>query len=471
MRRYFTRTLWTTVFCTVFVGVPQASLAQQARRPNVLLIMADDLNNDLGTYGHPLVKSPNLDRLAARGVRFDRAYTQFPLCSPSRVSLLTGLRPDTTRVHDLQTDFRQVLPDVVTLPQMFRRNGYFAARVGKIYHYGNPGHIGTSGLDDPASWEVFVNPRGIDKDEEARLTNYTPARGLGSALAYYASPAADEEHTDGKVAAETIALLDKHKDRPFFIAAGFYRPHCPFIAPRKYFDQYPFDRIPAPGRSPESGAPPAAWFTTPPHWGIGEQGQRESIRAYYASISFLDANVGRILDALDRLRLTENTLVVFVSDHGYHLGEHGQWMKQTLFERSARAPLIIAGAGISTTGRSTSRGVEFLDVYPTLAALTGIRAPAGLQGRSLTPLLENPQARWDHPALTQVRRGPAASGYMGYSVRTEKWRYTEWDQGKRGAELYDEVNDPHESRNLAADPTQQKVVAEMQRLLRRMSGQ
>lgn len=484
MRRDLARTLGTTVLCAVFVGAPQASLAQQARRPNgvpsaaaapgrpnVLLIMADDLNNDLGTYGHPLVKSPNLDRLAARGVRFDRAYNQFPLCSPSRVSLLTGLRPDTTRVHDLQTDFRNVLPDVVTLPQMFRRSGYFAARVGKIYHYGNPGQIGTSGLDDPASWEVFVNPRGIDKDEETQLTNFTPARGLGSALAYYASPAADEEHTDGKVATETIALLEKHQDRPFFIAAGFYRPHCPFIAPRKYFDLYPLDRIPAPAASPESRAPPAAWSTDPPHWGIGEQGQRESIRAYYASISFLDANVGRILDALDRLRLTENTIVVFLSDHGYQLGEHGQWMKQTLFERSARAPLIVAGAGISTTGRSTSRGVEFLDVYPTLAALTGVRAPEGLHGRSLTPLLENPQARWDHPALTQVRRGPAASGYMGYSVRTEKWRYTEWDKGKRGAELYDEVDDPHESNNLAADPKQQKVVAEMQRLLRRMSGQ
>ena len=290
-----------------------------------------------------MVKSPNIDRLAARGVRFDRAYTQFPLCSPSRVSLLTGLRPDTTRVHDLQTDFRTIVPDVVTLPQMFRRNGYFAARVGKIYHYGNPGQIGTSGLDDPASWEVVVNPRGIDRDEEGQVTNLTPTRQLGAALAYYASPAADDEHTDGKVATETIALLEKNKDRPFFIGAGFYRPHCPFIAPRKYFDLYPLEQIPAPASSPGSGAPAAAWFTTPPHWGVGEKGQREAIRAYYASISFLDANVGRILDALDRLRLTDNTIVVFISDHGYHLGEKGQWMKQTLFERSARAPLIVAG--------------------------------------------------------------------------------------------------------------------------------
>lgn len=485
MLRYTAQTIWATLFCAALFGAPAAGLAQpaprladtgqarsaaQARRPNVLLIMADDLNDDLGTYGHRLVKSPNLDRLAARGLRFDRAYTQFPLCSPSRVSLLTGLRPDTTRVHDLQTDFRTVLPDVVTLPQMFRRNGYFAARVGKIYHYGNPGQIGTSGLDDAASWDEFVNPRGIDKDEETQLTNLTPTRQLGSALAYYASPAADDEHTDGKVATETIALLEKNKDRPFFIGAGFYRPHCPFIAPRKYFDMYPLGSIPAPAASPESLAPPAAWFTTPPHWGISEQGQRETIRAYYASISFLDANVGRILDALERLRLTDNTIVVFLSDHGYHLGEHGQWMKQTLFERATRAPVIVAGPGISSKGRSTSRVVEFLDLYPTLAALAGVRAPQGLHGRSLTPLLRDPQAKWDHPALTQVRRGPAASAYMGYSIRTEKWRYTEWDKGKRGVELYDEVDDPHEFNNLAADPKRQKVVVEMQRLLRRVSG-
>jgi len=482
MRRCIARTVVATLLCGGSLAAPSPGLAQplrlaetgQARsgpagRPNVLLIMADDLNNDLGTYGHALVKSPNIDRLAARGLRFDRAYNQFPLCSPSRVSLLTGLRPDTTRIHDLVTDFRTVLPGVVTLPQMFKGHGYFVARVGKIYHYGNPGQIGTSGLDDPASWDEFVNPRGIDKDEETQLTNFTPARGLGSALAYYASPAPDEEHTDGKVAAETIALLEKHKDRPFFIGAGFYRPHCPFIAPRKYFDLYPLSTIPAPAASPESKAPPAAWFTIPPNWGISEQAQRESIRAYYASVSFLDANVGRILDALDRLRLTDNTIVVFLGDHGYHLGEHGQWMKQTLFERSARAPLIVAGPGISSKGRSTSRIVEFLDLYPTLAALADVRAPRGLQGRSLVPLLKNPAAKWDHEAFTQVKRGAAAAAFMGYSVRTEQWRYTEWDHGKRGAELYDEVRDPDESNNLAADPARQKVVVEMQRLLRRVT--
>ena len=473
MRQHVSAVVFAVVcMAAASITAAQPPMVMQATgRPNVLLIMADDLNNDFGTYGHPLVKTPNLDRLAARGVRFDRAYNQFPLCSPSRVSLLTGLRPDTTRIYDLRTDFRTVLPDVVTLPQLFKRNRYFAARVGKIYHYDNPGQIGTSGLDDPASWDTVVNPRGIDKDEEPQLTNLTPGRGLGSALAYYASPAPDEEHTDGKVATETIALLEKNKDRPFFIGAGFYRPHCPFIAPRKYFDLYPLDRIPAPASSadPSGQVPAAAWFTTPPHWGVSELGQRESIRAYYASVSFLDANVGRILDALDRLRLADNTIIVFLSDHGYHLGERGQWMKQTLFERSARAPLIVAGPGVSARGRATVRIVEFLDLYPTVAELARLSAPPGLHGRSLTRLLKNPQAPWNHPALTQVRRGGDENAFMGYSVRTEQWRYTEWDDGKRGVELYNEVDDPGEMHNLASDPKHQKTVTEMQRLLRRVS--
>jgi uncharacterized sulfatase len=466
--------LLAVAFASLTTASAQPDAPRTARRaPNVLLIMADDLNNDLGAYGHSIVKTPNLDRLAARGVRFDRAYTQFPLCSPSRVSLLTGRRPDTTRVYDLVTDFRTVLPDVVTLPQAFKRGGYVSARVGKIYHYGNPGQIGTSGLDDPASWDEVTNPRGVDKDEEPQVTNLTPARGLGSALAYYASPAPDEAHTDGKVATETIALLEKHKDRPFFIGAGFYRPHCPFIAPRKYFDLYPLDRIKAPAFTPADleGIPSAAWFTSPPNWEVPPDGLRETIRAYYASISFLDANVGRVLDALDRLGLTDQTIVVFMSDHGYHLGDRGQWMKQTLFEHSTRAPVIVAGPGATAKGRTSPRVVEFLDLYPTLVSLAGLPAPAGLQGRSLIPLLTDPSASWDHAALSQVRRGSQPNAFMGYSVRTADWRYTEWDGGARGAELYNERDDPEERRNLASDTKQQRQIAEMQRLLRRMIGQ
>jgi uncharacterized sulfatase len=380
---------------------------------------------------------------------------------------MTGLRPDTIRIYELQTQFRANVPDAVALPQMFRRNGYFAARVGKIYHYGVPGQIGTSGLDDPPSWDTVVNPKGIDKDEEPLLTNLTPKRGLGSALAFYVSPSKDEEQTDGKVAAETIALLEANRDRPFFIAAGFYRPHCPFIAPKAYFDPYPVERIQVPKASPADLAriPRAALFTNPLNWDIPEEGLRQSIRAYYASISFLDANVGRVLSALDRLKLRDNTIVIFMSDHGYNLGEHGQWMKQSLFERSARAPLIIAGPGVSPRRASSMRVVEYLDLYPTLAELTGLQPPANLEGRSLVPLIKNPDADWKHAAFTQVRRGASPNFFMGYSVRTERWRYTEWDGGGQGVELYDEENDPDELRNLADNPRQTDVIAEMKRLL------
>ena len=463
------RPLRLAAFCVAVVwlaGSPAPATSQQApaRPPNVLFIMADDLNDDVSTFGHSIVRTPNLDRIAARGVRFDRAYTQFPLCNPSRASLMTGRRPDTIKVYDLVAHFRTAVPDVVTLPQMFQRAGYVAARVGKIYHYGNPGQIGTDGLDDRPSWDAVVNPRGIDKDEENALTHLTPGRGIGASLSYYASPAPDEQHTDGKVASETIALLEKHKDRPFFIAAGFYRPHCPFIAPKKYFDLYPLDRIPAPpfGREALAGAPPAA---VQPNWNLDANIVREAIRAYYASISFMDAQVGRLLDALDRLGLADNTIIVFASDHGYHLGEGGLWMKQTLFERSARTPLIVAGAGVPAKGRASTRVVEFVDIYPTLAALAGLQPPPGLEGRSLQPLLKDPGMAWSHPAVTQVRRGGAA-GFMGYSVRTERWRYTEWADGKSGTELYDEVADPQELKNLAASPGHRKTVDEMQRLLK-----
>lgn len=404
-------------------GFERKAETQPTRKLNVLFIAADDLNNDLGAYGHPLVKSPNLDRLAARGVRFDRAYCQFVLCSPSRTSLLTGLRPATTQVYDLQKHFRTVLPGVVTLPQLFQKNGYFVARVGKLYHYGNPGQIGTDGLGDTPSWQARVNPRGVDRDEETLLTNYTPTRGLGSSLSFYASPAPDEAHTDGKVALETIKLIEQsvkeNPDKPFFIAAGFYRPHCPYISPKKYFDLYPLEKIAAPNVTPEELARllPAALYVKEAHWGVNAQAQRETIQAYYAAISFLDANVGRLLAALDRLKLTDNTLIVFWSDHGYLLGQHGQWHKMTLFENTVRVPLLFAGPGIAK-GKSSARTVELLDLYPTLAelcALTG--TPSNLAGRSLKPLLKNPAAKWERPAFTQVQRGSGDKAFMGYTVR------------------------------------------------------
>ena len=453
------------LLCGTFAAAPAAP----AGKLNVLFIAVDDMNADLGCYGNPVVKSPNIDKLAARGVKFDRAYCQFPLCSPSRSSIMTGLRPDTTRVFDLQYHFRTGLPDVVTIPQLFMRNGYYAARVGKIYHYGNPGDIGTSGLDDAPSWKEFYNPAGADKTTlEPEFQNFTPSRGLGSAMGTLADAKyRDEEHTDGKVATQAIELLEKHKNEPFFLAVGFYKPHTPYIAPKKYFDLYPIEKIDVP-KMPEGYAKtvpePALLSTRPwPNFGVTHQQARESKRAYYAAISFVDAQIGRVVDALDRLGLRDNTIIIFWSDHGYSLGTHGLWMKQSCFQDSARVPMIMAGPGIKA-GTPSPRLVEFVDVYPTLADLAGLTPPKNLAGASLRPLLKDPMAAWDRPAFTQVSRG----GSPGRSVRTPRWRYTEWGvDAKDGAELYDEDNDPGEMKNLAGDPRYAATIAELKALVKK----
>jgi len=456
--------LWT-LLC---LAVPAGHAAVAPAKPNVLFIAVDDMNNDLGCYGHPLVKSPNIDRLAKRGVRFDRAYCQFPLCSPSRSSLMTGLRPGTTRVFNLQYHFRTGLPDVVTLSQLFGQHGYYHARVGKIYHYGNPGQIGTSGLDDPKSWQEVINPAGLDKTAlEPDILNYTPKRGLGSAMSILSDANnADTDHTDGKVATEAIKLLERHADEPFFLAVGFYKPHTPYVAPMKYFDLYPLEKMQLPKEPVEHLAhipKPALASVQPwPLFGVTTNQARECKQAYYATISFVDAQIGRVLDALDRLKLRDNTIVVFWSDHGYHLGEHGLWMKQSCFEESARVPLIIAAPGQKARGKVSPRIVELLDLYPTLADLAGLPAPKNLEGVSLRPLLNDPKAKWARPAFTQVQRG----GFPGYSVRTERWRYTEWDDGAKGVELYDHDKDSRELKNLATNPKYAKPLAEMKALVK-----
>ena len=457
--------------CLALLGaLPPVLFAAPAKvaRPNVVFIAVDDMNADLGCYGHPLVKSPNIDRLAKEGVRFDRAYCQFPLCSPSRSSLMTGLRPGTTRVFNLQYHFRTGLPDVVTLSQFFGQHGYYYARVGKIYHYGNPGDIGTSGLDDPKSWQEFINPAGRDKTTlETDIINHTPKRGLGSAMSFLSDKGgADADHTDGKVATEAIKLLEKHAREPFFLAVGFYKPHTPYVAPKKYFDLYPLEKIQLPQEPAEHlehiPQPALASVKPWPLFGVSTNQARECKQAYYATISFVDAQIGRVLDALDRLKLRDSTIVVFWSDHGYHLGEHGLWMKQSCFEESARVPLIIAAPGQKARGKVSPRTVELLDLYPTLADLAGLTPPNNLEGASLRPLLNDPKAKWTRPAFTQVQR----AGFPGYSVRTERWRYTEWDDGAKGAQLYDHDQDPHELKNLAADPKHAKTVAEMKALVK-----
>lgn len=502
------------------------------RRRNVLFIGTDDMCNRLGCYGVP-VKSPNLDRLAQSGVRFDHHYCQFPLCGPSRTSLMTGLAPDTTRCFDLRTDFRDTVPQTVTLSQLFQKNGYFTGRAGKIYHYNNPSEIGTPGFDDPSSWHQVSYPAGYDRTHDESLVTFYASKerlfaqfmrtiplggaqsgamphqhhngsempwrhggkrpsgirisqdgctpilplskngDLGIAIAGHPSDGDDEIITDYMVAEAAICMMEEHKDEPWFIGAGFFRPHVPFIVPSRYFDMYQVGDIQVPPFDPSELkiAPRIAYDSTDPNYGMTPQQHREAVRAYYAAISFVDAQVGRLVDALQRLDLAKDTTIVFWADHGFMVGEHGQWEKMKLFEPSARVPFIMAGAGVTAAGRPCKRTSEHLNIYPTLAEMCELQGVStNLQGRSMVPLLENPDAPWDHPAVTQVARRNASGPTMGYSVRTERYRYTMWSGGADGEELYDYREDPRELKNMADDATSSGLKAELRSRLEEIAA-
>ena len=456
--------------CASFI-VLSSSVVLAAEQPNVLFISADDMNCDLGAYGHPLVKTPNLDRLCRLGVRFDAAYCQQPLCGPSRASIMTGLRPDTLDIHTLKHELRQKNPDVVTLGQLFRNNGYYSARAGKIYHYGNPSMIGTDGNDDPATWDERHNPIGIDRLQQEKITRYGAGqeknRNLGISMAWWDPESRDEEHTDGMVASKIVELIRAKKDKAFFLAAGFFNPHCPYVAPKKYFDLYPLDQITIPdadeAKRDLEDVPAMAVQRDMRNWpyyfkDVTVEEARKCKQAYFATISFVDAQVGRLLDALAENDLLDKTIIVFWSDHGYFLGEKGLWYKRKAFERSARMPLIIAAPGLSR-GKHTTKPVELLDLYPTLADLCGLNPPANLEGKSLRPLLTDVLGNgWHKPAVTQIWHNRKA---WGYSIRTDRYRYTEWLEGKAGRELYDHSVDPEEVTNLANDSQHAKAVAEL----------
>jgi arylsulfatase A-like enzyme len=455
----------------------------------VLFLIADDLRPELGAYGHPFVKTPNIDRLAARGTRFDRAYAQYPLCNPSRTSLLTGRYPTETGVMDNNKYFRAAHPDWVTLPQYFKNNGYSTLRAGKIFH---------GGIDDAPSWSEGGEPvdpaivnRGTNGARPARPAERPrdPDESEGEPSVQAADEGErrransdrivvlegdGETHGDYRTATRAINYLERYRDKPFFLAVGFVKPHSPPTAPRKLFDLYDPARVPLPADfAPRPQPPPGFPEPSVPRRNadlfIGRDATpeqaREMTRAYWASTSFMDAQVGRVLDALERLGLRENTVVVFWGDHGYHLGEKGKWSKAySLFEVGTRVPLVIAVPG--GRAQSTPRNVELLDLYPTLAEVCGLpRPPAGVRGRSLAPLLRNPRARRENDVAHTVTM---FQNKLGRAVRTGRFRYAEWDEGRAGAMLFDEAGDPHELKNLAEDPAYAKTVREMKGLLKQI---
>ena len=435
-------------------GLPSAGGAEP-EKPNVLFIAVDDLRPALGCYGNTIVRTPNIDSLAAAGVRFERAYCQLPLCNPSRTSLLTGRHPNTTGVYDNSVYFREAHPDFASLPQHFQRGGYMAARTGKIFH---------GGIDDTDSWHIGGELR---RDRTNR-----PRQNPQQSDRIVVLEGEGESHADYKTATRAVELLAELKDKPFFLAVGFTKPHSPPTAPQKHFDLYEAPRIPLP---PDFAAVP----TVPPGFPeasvpksndlfisreASPEEARQMIEAYYASLTFADEQIGRVLAALDKHKLRERTVIVFFGDHGYHLGEKGKWSKHnSVFEVAARVPMIVCAPG-GSAGKPSPRTVQLLDIYPTLCQLCGLAEPPGLEGHSLAPLIKNPQAPWEHPAYTVARNGDA----FGQSVRTERWRYSEWNGGAAGAVLFDHDSDPHEMKNLASDPDHADVVKQMKSLLAKL---
>ncbi len=418
---------------------------------NVVLFVADDLNTSLGCYGDAQARTPRIDGLAARGVRFSHAYCAFPLCNPSRSSFLSGLFPDSIGDQGDGSSLRAHRPDVVSLPQLFRRNGYYTAGVSKIFH-------DAPGMDNSGEWELSLDYRNTATGERGVGRDLTPP-GL-SCCRWLAAEGTDDDQRDGQVARGAIETLERRPaDRPFFLGVGFNKPHDPFAAPRAYFDRFPLGAVQIRPRYPNDRADvPIAALGDP--YPFNDQEARELIRAYYAATSFMDAQVGRVVDALDRLGLTSTTIVVLLGDNGHHLGELELWSKATLFDVSTRVPLIIVAPGVAG-GRVSDRTVELVGLYATLAELCGLPLANPVDGGSLKRLLADPQADWT-PAYSQSR----PRGALGRSVRTEHWRYTEWDGGAQGLELYDVVLDPGEHVNLARDPAYAATMSEMRTLLR-----
>lgn len=398
--------------------------------PNILFIVADDLGLSLGSYGHPLVKSPAIDRLAAEGAKFERAYCQFPFCNPSRTSFLSGKRPQTTGVLDGTTHPRKHMAGQAFLPEHFKNNGYFIARVGKIEH---------DTFNDVVRWDTAEDAPAMEDKPENELPTNMPA--------WEESNLSDEELPDGRIARRAIELIREHSSSPFFLAVGFHRPHRPLVAPKKYFDLYNTDDITLPEDALVQD-------------GVTPQQKREALRAYFACVSFMDTQVGLILDELDRLGLRENTVISFTGDHGVDLGQRNRFVrKQSLFENVIRVPLILAGPGVPR-GVALNQFAELVDLYPTLAALASLPEAKGLEGLSLVPLLNNPTRQWK----TAVFADNESKNKFHQCVRTERYKYVQWKDGREA--LYDLTLDPNEKNNLAGLREHRKTINKLKKMLK-----
>jgi arylsulfatase A-like enzyme len=433
-----------------------SAFAQDSNKLNVLFIITDDLNCAIGAYGDPQIHTPNIDRLAAKGIIFNDAHIQYPLCGPSRVSFMTGLYPDQTKSKELRLYVRQTIPDVVTMGQKFRMENYHSVRVGKVYHYHNPRDIGTSGNDDSFTWDRTVNPFGRDKTDEHMLNSLRNVPD-GGTLTWLEAEGTDDEQTDGIGAKATMDFLDEFAEtgENFFLAFGLYRPHVPFVAPKAYYDLYNVDDFEVPKSSDQ-------YLETLPLPAVRSvRAKREQIdidpelaktikHAYYATTTFIDAQIGRVLDKLEETGLDKNTIVVFTSDHGYHLGEHGHWQKQTLFNDATRVPLIFAGPGVKQNINAIENPVELVDVYPTIMDLLGMKTPEFVSGKSLRPYLEGNSSPIRKSALTELMVYTNKGIAQGYSIKTKRYRLTRWEESDGFSfELYDHKYDTTELENLS----------------------
>jgi len=463
----------------LLTGLLSQTQAAESSRPNVLFVMADDLRVEIGSFGSAAI-TPNLDRLARRGVQFDRAYCQQALCNPSRSSLLTGRRPDSLKLWHNSLHFRDLNPDVTTLPLWFKQHGYTSRCAGKIFHNWHTKVKGDPGAWSSAEFLHYAN----HGDDKPQVQGDVP-QNLAKAPKCECRDVSDEAYYDGRVATEAIRILQEVKGQPFFLAVGFWKPHSPFNAPKKYWDLYDRAKLPPVDVRRPDGAPDIAFHDgrelrgTPPNLANFTPEQIAEIRhGYFAGISYLDAQLGRVLDALDQSGLTEKTMIVFLGDHGYHLGEHDLWAKTSNFELDARVPLVIAAPGVGQVGVRTSALVESLDLFPTLIDLCGLPNPANLAGTSLVPILKDPKASVKPAAFTQHPR-PAyfdrepggVPDVMGYSARTDDVRYTEWRDWKTGdviaRELYDARHDPAETKNLIDSPVLKNAQAEAEMRLKK----